>query len=142
MRLACIKGYRATHPARKRAAQHLSQPAFRITVGKAIVTGCLTCQSPLECQFAIDRREIADIRKQLTELEVSESDLERLALPLSRQHEFAQHAHELLMDYTDAGLPDPGTDKIIKGIQIEINAWINDIIFGPGNYDENLSSNE
>ena len=46
------------------------------------------------------------------------------------------------MDYTDAGLPDPGTDKIIKGIQIEINAWINDIIFGPGNYDENLSSNE
>jgi hypothetical protein len=102
----------------------------------------LTCQSPLECQFAIDRREIADIRKQLTELEVSESDLERLALPLSRQHEFAQHAHELLMDYTDAGLPDPGTDKIIKGIQIEINAWINDIIFGPGNYDENLSSNE
>ena len=50
--LACIKGFPATRPGRKRAAQHLSQPALRITVGKAIATGCLNCQSPLEWQFA------------------------------------------------------------------------------------------
>ena len=53
--LACIKGFPATRSGRKRAAQHLSQPALRITVGKAIATGCLNCQSPLEWQFAMHR---------------------------------------------------------------------------------------
>ena len=56
-RLACTKGYPATRPGRKRAAQHLRQPALRITVGKAIATGCLNCQSPLEWQFAMYRRQ-------------------------------------------------------------------------------------
>src|ERR1035437_208843 len=54
-RLACIKGYPVLRPGRKRAAQHRSQPALRITVGKAIATDCLNCQSPLEWQFAITR---------------------------------------------------------------------------------------
>ncbi len=56
-RLACTKGYPATRPGRKRAAQHLRQPALRITVGKAIATDCLNCQSPLEWQFAMHRRQ-------------------------------------------------------------------------------------
>ena len=49
----CTKGYPATHPKRKRVAQHFRQPALRITVGKAIATDCLNCQSPLEWQFAM-----------------------------------------------------------------------------------------
>jgi hypothetical protein len=36
---------------RDRAAQPLNPPALRITVGKAIATGCLNCQSSLEWQF-------------------------------------------------------------------------------------------
>src|ERR1035437_240342 len=61
MRLACIKGYPATRPGRKRATQHLSQLALRITVGKAIATSCLTCQSLLEWQFARYRHGIAGL---------------------------------------------------------------------------------
>jgi hypothetical protein len=38
---------------KKRAAQHLRLPGLRITIGKAIATGCLNCQSPLEWHFAI-----------------------------------------------------------------------------------------
>src|SRR6266404_4773981 len=53
--LVCTKGYPATRPGRKLAAQHLRQLALRITVGKAIATGCLICQSPLEWQFAMYR---------------------------------------------------------------------------------------
>ncbi len=56
-RLACTKGYPATRQGRKRAAQHLRQPVLKITVGKAIATGCLNCQSPLEWQFAMYRRQ-------------------------------------------------------------------------------------
>jgi hypothetical protein len=41
-----------------RAAQHLSQSALKITVGKAIATDCLNCQSPREWQFAMDRGSI------------------------------------------------------------------------------------
>jgi putative transposase len=55
-RLACAKGYPVTRPGRMRAAQHLSQSALRITVGKAMATDCLNCQSPREWQFAMDRR--------------------------------------------------------------------------------------
>jgi hypothetical protein len=55
MRLEYTKGYRATRPGRKRAPQHLGQPVLRITVGNAIATGCLNCQSPFDCQFAIYR---------------------------------------------------------------------------------------
>ena len=53
--LACTRGYPTTRLRRKRAAQPLSQPALGITVGKAIATDCLNCQSPLEWQFAMYR---------------------------------------------------------------------------------------
>src|ERR1022692_4664240 len=57
-RLACTKGYPVTRPGRMRAAQHLSQSALKITVGKTIATDCLNCQSPREWQFAMDRGSI------------------------------------------------------------------------------------
>src|SRR5664280_2430029 len=47
------KGYPATRPGRKRAAQRLSQPALRITAGEAIATDCLNCQLLPEWQFAM-----------------------------------------------------------------------------------------
>jgi hypothetical protein len=65
--LACIKGFPATRPGRKRAAQHLSQPALRITVGKAIATGCLNCQSPLEWQFAMYPEEPGTLKPTATQ---------------------------------------------------------------------------
>src|ERR1035437_6641380 len=50
------KGYPATRPGRKRAAQPLNPPALRITAGKAIATDCLNCQSLLKWQFAMYRQ--------------------------------------------------------------------------------------
>ena len=50
------KGYPATRPGRKQAAQPLNPPALRITAGKATATDCLNCQSLLKWQFAMYRR--------------------------------------------------------------------------------------
>ena len=47
------KGYPATRPGRKRAAQPLNPPALRITAGKATATDCLNCPSLLKWQFAM-----------------------------------------------------------------------------------------
>jgi hypothetical protein len=52
-RLACIKVYAATRLMRKPATQQLGQPALRITVGKAIATGCFNWQLQPERQFAM-----------------------------------------------------------------------------------------
>ena len=65
-RLARTNGYPATRPGRKRAAQRLSQAALRITVGKAIATGSLNCQSPLESQFAMYAVGFAGVQQAVT----------------------------------------------------------------------------
>src|ERR1035437_4288436 len=49
------KGYPATRPGRKRAAQPLNPLALRITAGVATATDCLNCQSLLKWQFAMYR---------------------------------------------------------------------------------------
>jgi hypothetical protein len=65
-RLARTNGYPATRPERKRAAQRLSQAALRITVGKAIATGSLNCQSTLERQFAMYAVGFAGVQQAVT----------------------------------------------------------------------------
>jgi len=84
-RLACTKGYPATRPGRKWAAQHLGQPALRISVGKAIAADCLNFQSPLEWQFAMDRikRKIKTMLRQFYGLR----DNDFLRLKLCALHE-------------------------------------------------------
>src|ERR1035437_10354025 len=52
------KGYPATRPGRKRAAQPLNPPALRITAGKATATDCLNCPSLLKWQFAMYRSQL------------------------------------------------------------------------------------
>ena len=55
LRVEFVRLRAATRLTRKPAVQHPRQPALRITVGKAIVVGCLNFQLQPERQFAMYR---------------------------------------------------------------------------------------
>jgi hypothetical protein len=87
----------------------------------------------LECEA-----EIQIIERQIRGFNISDSDLEELKLALSHQQELAEHAHELMLDYSDSQLADPVTENIIRDLHPEVDAWVCDIIFGPGNYHHDI----
>src|ERR1035437_8052948 len=59
---ACTKGDRKPRRERRRGPKSQRRRALKITFGKAILTGCLNCQSPLEWQFAMHRRLVKTAR--------------------------------------------------------------------------------